>query len=293
MIEKQPSAADLYVQLAEVYIQADEFAQAVVCYEKAIRIEPNYLAAYIKLGTLHMTNSNMSLAAGLFNRACAINDEIVDAYIGLSKSQKKMGRDDEAWSTLQLAATIAQNSSILLNETARLRFLAIFGTDVEKSESDRKVLETIANEYARNHGNLSIGYALGTILMKYGKYEQAMDKFSEIIRRNETNYRALSKLIICLTELGEQKKSLMYLTTTNNASSELVGLHYKTGLLYCNRSAFLNAVSLTSREHEELEPESTMTALNETLQNMGLVDRAYSCWNLIGEMMSIASAKQV
>lgn len=293
LIQKQPSAADLYVQLAEVYIQSDEFAQAVVCYEKAIRIEPNYLAAYIKLGTLHMTNSNMSLAAGLFNRACAINDEIVDAYIGLAKSQKKMGRDDEAWSTLQLAATIAQNSSILLNETARLRFLIIFGTDIEKVESERKVLETLANEYARNHGNLSVGYALGTILMKYGKYEQAKDKFSEIVRCNETNYRALSRLIICYTELGEQKKSLMYLTTTNNASIELIDLHYKTALLYCNRSAFLNAVSLTRQEHEELEPESTMTTLNETLQNMGLVDRAYSCWNLIGEMMSIASAKQL
>ncbi|HBG26205.1 MAG: hypothetical protein A2Y10_09620 [Planctomycetes bacterium GWF2_41_51] len=293
LIEKQPSAADLYVQLAEIYIQADEFAQAVVCYEKAIKIEPNFLAAYIKLGTLHMTNSNMSLAAGLFNRAGAINDEIVDAYIGLAKSQKKRGEDKESWSTLQLAATITQNSSILLNETARLRFLAIYGSDLEKSESDRKVLETLANEHAQNPGNLSVGYALGTILMKYGKYEQAAEKFSEIVRKNETNYRALSKLILCHTELGEQKRALMYLNAANNAGSELVRLHYKTALLYCNRSAFINAINITKQEHEELETDATMTTLNETLQNMGLVDRAYSCWNLISEMVNIASHKQL
>lgn len=291
LIEKMPSAADLYVQLAEIYINVDEFAQAVVCYEKAIKIEPNYLAAYIKLGTLHMTNSNMSLAAGLFNRAAAINDEIVDAYVGLAKAQGKRGEDASAWATLELAATIAQNSSILLNETARLRLIAVSTSEEDKRVSERLVLETLENEYAQNPGNLSVGYALGTILMKYEQYKKAVEKFADIVRQSETNYRALSKLIICHTELGEKHKALKFLNTADNAGSELVGLHYKTALLYCNRSAFINAVQITREEHEEFEPETTMVTLNETLQNMGLVDRAYSCWNLLSEMVNTASHK--
>ncbi|HAL45016.1 MAG: hypothetical protein A2Y12_17510 [Planctomycetes bacterium GWF2_42_9] len=292
MIEQQPSAAELYLQQAEIFIKADDFAQAVLSYEKAIKIEPNYLAAYIKLGTLNMANKNMSIAAGMFNRAGAINDEIVDAYIGLAKAQKKLGKDDEAWSTLQLAATINQNSCILLSETARLRLISVSGSQIDKNESDNVVLETLEREYAQNTSNLSIGYALGTILMKYKHFNQAAEKFSNLVRQNETNYRALSKLIICKTELGERQRALIYLNTADKVGSELTALHYKTALLYCNRSAFLDAVKKTKTDQSgDFESESTLETLNETLQNMGLVDRAYSCWNMIGEMVNIATHK--
>jgi tetratricopeptide (TPR) repeat protein len=294
LIEKQPTAAELYLQQAEVYIKADEFAQAVVCYEKAIKLEPNYLAAFIKLGSLHMANNNMSLAAGMFNRAAAINDEIVDAYIGLAKGQKKLGKDEEAWSTLQLSATINQNSSILLGETARLRLISVSGSEIDKKDSDNVVLETLEREYAQNPTNLSIGYALGTILMKRKQFAHAGEKFSNIIRQNETNYRALSKLIICKTEQGEKQRALIYLSTANVLTSELICLHYKTALLYCNRSAFVEAVKKAKSQHvEEFEADSSLATLNETLQNMGLVDRAYSCWNMIGEMVSIAMNNQL
>jgi tetratricopeptide (TPR) repeat protein len=294
MIEKQPSAAELYLQQAEIYIKSDEFAQAVVCYEKAIKLEPNYLAAFIKLGTLHMTNNNMSLAAGMFNRAAAINDEIVDAYIGLAKAQKKLGKDDDAWSTLQLAATINQNSSILISETARLRLISVNGSEIDKKESDNMVLETLEREYMQNQTNMSVGYALGTILMKSRQFSHAGEKFSNIVRQNETNYRALSKLLICKTEQTEKQRALIYLNTAHVLTNELIALHYKTALLYCNRSAFLDAVKVTKSEHsQEFESDSALVTINETLQNMGLVDRAYSCWNMIGEMVSIASQKQI
>ncbi len=293
LIEQQPSAAELYVQQAEIFVRADDFAQAAVAYEKALKLEPNYLAAYIKLGTLQMANGNMSLAAGMFNRAGAINDEIVDAYIGLAKAQKKLGKNEDAWSTLKLASTINQNSSILLSETARLRLNAVNGSDIDKKESDNIVLDTLAKEYFHNPGNLSVGYALGTILMKHGKFAQAAEKFSNIVRQNETNYRALSKLMLCKTELGEKQRALIYLNTANCVSRELINLHYKTALLYCNRAAFLNAVKAAKpQDASQAETDTTITTINETLQNMGLVDRAYSCWNMLGEMVSIASNNQ-
>lgn len=291
MLEHQPSAAELYVQQAQIYMDMDDYAQAIVCLEKATKIEPNYLAAYIKLGTLHMTNKSMSLAAGMFNRAGAINDEIVDAYIGLARAQKKSGKDDEAWSTLQLAATISQNSSILLSETARLRLISVSGSEIDKKESDNIVLGTLETEYGQNPNNLSVGYALGTILMKYSDYAKAGEKFSNIVRQNETNYRALSKLMICKTELNEKQRALIYLNAAEKVTSDLINLHYKTALLYCNRAAFIKAVQVSKGDEQSaIESENTLTTINETLQNMGLVDRAYSCWNLIGEMVSIASA---
>ncbi len=293
-LEKQPEDADLYVQLAEVFILAEDFAQAVAYYEKAIKLEPNYLMAYVRLGSLHMANSNTSPAAELFNRACAINDEIVDAYVGLAQAQKKLGDDDSAYATLNLASAIVQNSSVLFAETARLRLIAATGTEIDKRKADKTVLETFEKEYANNPENFPVGYALGMILMKYKQYKQAAEKLAEIIRGNETNYRSLSRLTLCCTELGEKPMALSYLNIQNKLSSQLIGLHYKTALLYCNREAFLNAIQTSRKEQlKDFDAELTFTTLNETLQNMGLVDRAYACWNLIGDMVNIASHQPV
>jgi len=293
LLEKQPEAADLNVQLAEIFVQTEDFAQALVHYEKAIRLEPNYLAAYVKLGSLHVINSNMSLAAELFNRACTINDEIVDAYVGLAQAQKKLGDDDAAYATLSLSAAIAQNSCILFAETARLRLSAATGSEFDKQKSDRIVLETFEKEYSENPENLSVGYALGTVLMKYRRYKQAAEKFTEVIQRNETNYRALTRLILCCTELGDKSRALTCLNAENTTTSQLINLHYKTALLYCNRAAFISALQTSRKEHQEFDMESTYTALNESLQNMGLIDRAYACWNLIGDMVNIASQRPI
>ncbi|PKL42695.1 MAG: hypothetical protein CVV39_08860 [Planctomycetes bacterium HGW-Planctomycetes-1] len=294
LLEKQPEAADLHIHLAEVFSQTEDFAQAIVHYEKAIKLEPNSLAAHVKLGSLYVMHSNMSLAAELFNRAGAINDEIVDAYIGLAAAQKKLGDDNSAYTTLTLAAAIAQNSAILFAEAARLRLSAVNGAEINGEKADKIVLDTFNAGYAENPENLSVGYALGTILMKNRQYKQAAEKFAEIIQRNETNYRALIRVIICLAELEEKSEALERLNMRNDLSGKLIELHYKTALLYCDRTAFLNALETTRKGYlKELDPVSAFTTLNETLQNMGLVDRAYACWNLLGDMVNAASHQSV
>ncbi len=290
LLEQQPEAADLHVQIAEVFSETEDFAQAIVHYEKAIRLEPNSLAAYVKLGSLYVMYSNMSLAAELFNKAGAINDEIVDAYVGLAGAQKKLGNDDAAYTTLSLAAAIVQNSCILFAEAARLRLSAVNGAEIDRQTADKIVFDTFNAGYSGNPENLSVGYALGTILMKRQQYKQAAERFAEVIQRNETNYRALTRVILCCSELGERTDALRYLNSQNKPTSQLIDLHYKTALLYCDRAAFLNALETTRKGYlKELDPVTAFTTLNETLQNMGLVDRAYACWNLLGDMVNAAS----
>lgn len=294
LLEIHPQAAELHVQLADVLVQTEDFAQAIVHYEKAIRLEPNCLAAYVKLGSLYVMHSNISLAAELYNKASAVNDEIVDAYVGLAKAQKRLRDDDAACSTLSLAAVIVQNSCILFAEAARLRLIAASGTEIDRQKADMIVLDTFEQGYLASPDNLSVGYALGTIQMKYGRYKQAAETFAEIVRTNETNYRALSRLILCCSELNEKSMALMHLDTQNKPTSQLIELHYKTALLYCNRAAFINALQTARKEHpQEFNTESTFAALNETLQNMGLVDRAYACWNLLGDMVNVASHQPI
>ena len=71
-----------------------------------------------------MRYQRYSLAAEQFNRAVEINDDIVDAYIGLAVSQYYGGHSEETRRTLSLAWSIQQNSSLLFSETAVLHLQA-------------------------------------------------------------------------------------------------------------------------------------------------------------------------
>ena len=72
----------------------------------------------------------------LMQRAAEINDEIVDAYIGLAIAQKMADNVSDALVTLSLAAAIQPNSSLLLAETATLQFKVSFGESFESGGDD-------------------------------------------------------------------------------------------------------------------------------------------------------------
>jgi tetratricopeptide (TPR) repeat protein len=294
LLEQQPDSAELYLQLGDVLADEGSIEEAIVHYEKAVRLQPSFLQGFVKLGSLHISQGNFSVAAERFNRAVAINDEIVDAYFGLAAAQKKTQDLTAAYNTLILGATIQQNSCILFAEAAKLRYCAaaqIRSLDSQEGQNSFRVMfETLKQQCSLNPDNQSLLYALGLLFMKNGLFNEAAKSFSQIIRKNPTHYRALSRLVFCFAERGEKSKALMYLGAGNKISTELLNLHYKTSLLYCNRGNFIEALKTTRQQLDEnFDSENALTTLNEVLQNMGLVDRAFAGWNLISDMIDYAA----
>ena len=293
LLEQQPDSAELHLQLADVLADDGNVADAIVQYEKAVRLEPNFLQGFVKLGSLYMSRGDFPVAAECFNKAAATNDEIVDAYFGLAAAQKKTQDQAAAYSTLILGATIQQNSCILFAEAARLRYPlgAQTRSDSREGQNSFKVMfETLKQQCSLNPDNQSLLYALGLLFMKNGLFNEAAESFSQIIRRNPTHYRALSRLVLCFAERGEKSKALMYLGAEDKISTELLNLHYKTSLLYCSRSNFIEALKATRQQLDEnFDSQNALTTLNEVLQNMGLVDRAFAGWNLISDMINYAA----
>jgi tetratricopeptide (TPR) repeat protein len=294
LLEQQPDSAGLYLLLGDILADEDNVPEAIVQYEKAIRLQPGLLQGFVKLGSLYLAMGNFSIAAELFNKAAAINDEIVDAYFGLAEAQKKTGDQDSAYITLMLGTTIQQNSCILFAEAARLRYCAeaqLKSPNSEESQNSSSIMfETLQQQCSLSPDNQSLQYAMGLLLMKKGLFEEAAERFANVIRINQTHYRAHSRLVFCYAERGERNKALMYLGAENDIGPELLNLHYKTSLLYCSRRRFLEAIKTTrDRLKENFESQNTLTTLNEVLQNMGLIDRAFAGWNLISDMVDYAS----
>ncbi|MFA6185725.1 MAG: tetratricopeptide repeat protein [Phycisphaerae bacterium] len=296
LLEHQPESAELYLQLGDIMAEQGDTAEAIVQYEKAVRLQPNLLQGFVKLGAIHLSQENLSLAAELFNKAAAINDEIVDAYYGLASAQKKMSDSATAYSTLLLGATIQQNSGILFAEAAKLRFCTASGIKTLDGEESLNIynimFENLKEQCQKTPENQSLLYALGLLYMKAGIYDDAAGCFRDIVKKNPTHYRAMSRLVICYVEKEEKSKALKYLDADDRISAELLDLHYKTSLLYCSRGNFIEALKTTKHQLEEnFESVAALNTLNEVLQNMGLIDRAFAGWNVISDIINYSGQR--
>ncbi|MCK5001058.1 MAG: tetratricopeptide repeat protein, partial [Anaerohalosphaera sp.] len=218
LIEQTGEMPDLLVRLADIYSKSGHTAEAVTYYQLAIQKQPSYLEATIKLGTHFLRMNQRAMAAEQFNRAIEINDEIVDAYIGLSMAQHNMGAKDEALSTLSLASAILQNSTLLFTEVATIK-LQITIEEMHENENIEAlptvlmedVVKAYANQAQLNPGSADTHYRLAMLMMSTNNMDSAVECLKTTIELNPTHHRAITKIAICLHETAKSDQAVNYL----------------------------------------------------------------------------------
>jgi tetratricopeptide (TPR) repeat protein len=287
--------ADLLAKMADVLSRSGREAEAIVHYENALRVQPNYLEATIKLGTHYLRFQRPALAAEQFNRAMEINDEIVDAYIGLAIAQDKAGETDDSYKTLSLASAIQQNSTLLFSQTAVLHLETTVKDEspdqaesILKSQQPGELIEEVIKAHQIQMKNSpkspDIHYKFGLLMMIVGDNEQAIRSFENSLELNPTHHRVRCKLALCLYETGQQKAAVEKLAEPLALDPNVINLHYQTAILYCDKRKFAEALcSLENTMKDNLTEPDALVNIEVVLENLGLVDRAHATWDRLTE----------
>ncbi len=291
LMEEMGPQPDLYVHLADVYSQSQRPAEAITQYENALRLQPNYLEAAIKLGTHHLRARQFTLAAEQFNQAAEINDEIVDAYIGLCSAQHISGQYEDARQTLALGSAIQQNSSLLYMETATLYFQSaldahclLHGTAEKSTVFMEDVLRAHYRQLSKQATCADVNYKYGILLMASGKADEAMEYFQKALEINATHYRARTKLAICLYENGEVEQAIQQITTCRPIDQNMMQLHYRTAVLFCDQKQFTRALRHLKAALQQDDASDVYQNIELVLENLGLIDRTLSNWKRLSEI---------
>ena len=295
LLQDHPYRADLLMRHGDILRATGATTEAISEYENAVRICPDLLEATIKLGTQYLQVQQEELAADQFNRAFELNDNIVDAYIGLAISQNYAGQVEESMTTLSLASAISPNSSLLFAEVAsiHLRLSLQNSQSIYHGLPDdlTKALFDLHNQQISEHPhNPDLYYRLGILMMNISRFEDAVSLFQRALELNPLFSRARSKLAISLFKSNKVMESLNCISFLNNFNSETFELHYKAGLLYCDKikfaSSLLNLEQQLSKSYASPEASANISIV---LQNLGLLDRRAAMWDNLIETASIAS----
>lgn len=291
LIDQVGPQTDLIIRMADVYGMAGREAEAIACYEYAIRMQPSSLEAAIKLGTHYLRSQRFSLAAEQFNRAADINDEIVDAYLGLAAAQSLSGQSAEAVQTLSLASSIHQNSTLLYSETATLQFQSVMDEQTRTAVTEKEIvlMDDVISAYKKQlqecGGRADVQYKYAILMMVENNLPVAISSLQNTLSLNETHYRARNKLAVCTFDAGQPEKAIEILTGAKPFQTSVYQMYYRTAILYCSRKGFAEALKKLSllkstewAEHSEIQVNIEMI-----LENLGMVDRTFTNWKRLEE----------
>lgn len=295
LVQRQPDRTDLIVKQADILSSLGAAEQAVLHYQNAIFIQPNYLEASVKLGTQYLRMQQDYAAARQFNKSVEINDRIVEAYTGLAIAQQLAGSPATAMNTLSLAAAINGNSSLLFAEAASLQYKNNLSQNKPCHRLDdsinltEAVIEAHNRQLAAQPGNPDLHYRLGMLLMSISKYHQALASFRNALKINPTFGPAQSKMLLCMLESGQKKQLTEYISRPRGLDKEIIQLHYRTALLYCNKVKFASSLlNLERHMQDNFAGSQTTINISVILQNLGLLDRASEAWDNLSETTRLA-----
>lgn len=295
LVERYPGVSEFRVHLADLYVKAANDGGAVAQYSAAIGIRPNSLEASVKLGTQHLRRQRYGAAAEYFNRAAELNDRLLFAFVGLGVAQHAAQMPLDAAATLDLAASLAPNSTLLVTESTRLSLKlrrrnrraapALQEPDAEAPSDEllmRDAIDRSEKALQLHPTSAELHYRLAMLARQTGDFVGSLERLREATRLSPSYARARIKLGVALHETGRREEALVHLRQAILLDEQATASHYELALLFSQRNRF----DLTIERFELANPRETALRANLTLalQTVGMIDAARASWDLLCDL---------
>ncbi|MDR2127034.1 MAG: tetratricopeptide repeat protein [Prevotellaceae bacterium] len=106
-----------YFNMGLDYAEQGNYTEAIVCYKKALEINPNEAVAYYYMGIAYVNLGNHAEAIGSYQKALDIDPNYAEAYVNMGYSYGQMGNHTEALFCYRKAAQLGNKDALIwLNE---------------------------------------------------------------------------------------------------------------------------------------------------------------------------------
>jgi tetratricopeptide (TPR) repeat protein len=171
--------------LGNALLQKGRMDEAVALYQKALQIKPDYADAYNNLGSILFQKGRVDEAMVYFQKALQIEPDYAKAYNNLGNALFQKGRVDEAITHYQKALQIKPDNAKAHNNLGNA--LLQKGRVDEAIIHYQKALQ-IKPDYADAQNNL------GNLLLQKGRVDEAIIQYQMALQTEPGNVKALNKL---------------------------------------------------------------------------------------------------
>jgi superkiller protein 3 len=184
-VQLDPKNAAAYAKIAEIYDSKGDNSNAIVNYDKAVTIDPEFTAVYLPLGMAHAEAKNYVEAEAYLAKADAAGIAPSEARLARADIFAKQGRTQEAVDMLdKVIAAEPANAAAVFQKASILDHA---GKGDEAVAGYKRAVEIDPN-YA------AAWYELGVIAYNKGDYNSALAAYQNVVRIDPNNYAAQANL---------------------------------------------------------------------------------------------------
>lgn len=290
-MEERQETPELWAKKGDLLAQLGATSEAVAAYRRCLQINPSFLEAGVKLGTLYTRDGHYLPAIDVFLRAMEANEQLMEAYVGIALCRCRTGDRQGTLSALTSASMILPNTGLLFAEIGKCMFRSVFpehcSTGVVDLEPNEAMLFDALVQQVHSHPGNPVGYYhLGLLQIRTADPRTALQSFQTCQGLYADYYRAQIKTILCHLALGDNETAVTSLKAWTIPNRDSLQLHYETAILYWDHVKFAGAMlNLSQQLSKTLTSMDTSAVIAAILETAGVIDPVDSVWDGLQETL--------
>lgn len=202
---------EVYYQLGFVYIQKEEFYQAIDTLKQAKDIDPSLISVYILLGEAYEQLNDLEKSLQTIEEGLTINEINIELYLKAAEYAEKLDDNVKATHFYQEALSIEpENERVILRYAKFLNYLAQYDEVIELFKNSPESVRQLPEA----------SWLLATTNNELDHYNQARDYFNQAYNDLNDDLDFLKDYAFFLREDGQREKMHEILERITNINPE-------------------------------------------------------------------------
>lgn len=254
LLKDEPESAAVLVLRARAYRGESEIETAAALLDRAIELDPNYVAAYKHRARLAWARGDIEGAARDLEKVAELEPNGIETWLMKGEFAASQGNSEDALAYFDKALTL--NPYNLSRYARSVHFAAAqLLLNAERPEDAKPHIDAMGLMHPRDPLYLHFD---GRYDFQRGDYKKAETKLREVLKTNSRHAPSLFMLGAIARELGNLAQAEEYLSDAVAAHPENVYAQHLLSVTYLNAARYEDAIKLLERV-VELLPEDAYT----------------------------------
>ncbi|VXD12405.1 TPR repeat protein [Planktothrix serta PCC 8927] len=233
--KSENSAAEQYKQQAELLMNQGLYDQAIAACHQALKLQPDYLPAYLTLGnTLHF-QGKIEAALRSYSQALELQPNFAEVHANVGTMLFKMQRWDQAISSYQKALELNPNLAAVYWNLGKV--FQTLGRADESIAAWQKALELQPNLV-----EAEFNFEFGNSLARRGLWEEAVQSYQRAISLKPNWAEVYSNLGSVRSQQGQEKEAIKLYYKSIELNPDLPQPHLYLGHIFSNQGEVEKAI---------------------------------------------------
>ncbi len=198
IIPLEPESADIYYLIGDAYRFKGEADNALTAYNDALKINPNFGAAYLGLARARLMGDPNANVEALFDEAIALEPDFGEIY--LERARYYLNNNDPEAAIVDL-----DNANDLMPESPEVYIT--YANAYLALDDKKNALEAAEKAYSLDITNLSVYKLLGKLHIDNGQYQRAIEALDVYVIYENEDDQVFAMLGRAYFELEDYKSS--------------------------------------------------------------------------------------